>query len=102
MIRKNNPLLFAIVFVLTAVTLNTCAQSITLVRDDYDRSIYLKADTISVKQGFEILQVICKGKIWNRHVIKNDTTYLRFGVSVFKKVYRIEGKNLVRVKEFEL
>lgn len=66
--------------------------------------IILKADTITVKRGFEHLDKICGGRLWkyHRYVIKNDTTYLRFGVTVFKKVYRIDGKNLVRVKEYEL
>jgi len=68
-------------------------------------NIYLKADTITVKKGFEHLDRICSGTaLWqyNRYVIKNDTTYLRFGITVFKKVYRIDGKKYTRVKEYEL
>ena len=64
--------------------------------------IILKADTITVKKGFEHLEKIAGGRLWkyHRYVVKNDTTYIQF--CLLKKVYRVEGKKYVRVKEYEL
>jgi len=64
--------------------------------------IILKADTITVKRGFEHLDKIGRGRLWkyHRYVVKNDTTYIQ--PCLLKKVYRMDGKKLVRVKEYEL
>lgn len=64
--------------------------------------IILHADTITVKRGFEHLDNICGLRLWkyHRYVVKNDTTYIQ--PCLLKKVYRMDGKKLVRVKEYEL
>lgn len=82
-----------------------CNAQITLHKaKNRDKSIILKCDTMTVKEGFALLNKIATGPLWyyNRRVVKNDTSYVRFGVTIFKKVYREDGKNLVRVKEYEL
>lgn len=50
-------------------------------------SIYVKADTMTVNQAFDYLQLLASGRLWfvNRYVIKNDTVYLRYGITLTPK-----------------
>lgn len=67
-----------------------------------NENIYLKADTMTVKQGFELLDRLCKGNMWywDRWVIKEGKTYHKFGITFNKrkKTYLVQGHKLVRVE----
>lgn len=75
------------------------------VRLEYDNtyfeSMYFEADTMTVNEAFEFLDLLASGRLWyvNRYVTKNDTTYLRYGVTLNKnRTFRIEGNKKRRIK----
>jgi hypothetical protein len=63
-------------------------------------TITVIADTMTVKKAFEFTDLLLTGKmkIYDRYVIKNDTTYYRAGIGIFRKppIYII--KNGVKTK----
>lgn len=52
-----------------------------------DASITVYADTISIIAAFEFTDLLLSGKMkaYDRYVIKNDTTYYRAGIGVFRR-----------------
>lgn len=87
-----------ILFIL--ISIGASAQSFSdqvyLAKDrHYYESIYVRADTMTVREGFEYLNKLASGRLWfvNRYVIKNDTVYLRYGMTLTRKRTFIVHKN---------
>ena len=61
--------------------------------------ITIKTDTMSVEKSFELLNKLCKGKMWayDRKVIYKGETYFKFGLSRKSKIYKIEGNKMRRI-----
>jgi len=68
--------------------------------DEWTREVMIiKTDTMSVQKSFDLLDKLCKGRMWayDRKVIYHGETYLQFGLSRKKKTWKIEGNKMRRI-----
>lgn len=65
----------------------SCSAQIRVTKIDFHESIVLKADTMTVSEGFQKLDMLCAGSMWyfNRVVEKDGHSYLRYGIPLFRK-----------------
>lgn len=88
-------------FLILLLLIGFSAKAQISIGDEFTSEVVIiKTDTMTVQQSFELLDKLCKGRMWyyDRKVIYKGQTYFKFGWTFNRKrVYYLEGNKYRRI-----